>query len=297
MGNLDVFPTCGEMCGSSWGGNRHNRTKADQRQKGRRSMASRTKSHWSPCFIWGLAILPTLSCIWLSCLEGGMAGLVARAVPPPPPCHLLFSIPGLNRKQTNKQELPVLSCTKPCWNAGSVSEIVTEQNFVPWNCTSFPFQREILSIYLLEIQKELPLQYGPFSGLLNMLWFVVVCSNPSVAIFITIPFFFSTCIESERGKVNWCNLIKSQCKCRDCQEISYASDFWHFKKKYWLSFSHLPGAGEWRNFWSNNLLCLYRFTEAFMNIAQSLLTLAAWYVITLFHTETRRANLAFCSKP
>lgn len=110
-------------------------------------------------------------------------------------------------------------------------------------------------------------------------------------------FFFSTCIESERGKVNWCNLIKSQCKCRDCQEISYASDFWHFKKKYWLSFSHLPGAGEWRNFWSNNLLCLYRFTEAFMNIAQSLLTLAAWYVITLFHTETRRANLAFCSKP
>lgn len=110
-------------------------------------------------------------------------------------------------------------------------------------------------------------------------------------------FFFPTCIESERGKVNWCNLIKSQCKCRDCQEISYASDFWHFRKKYWLSFSHLPGAGEWRNFWSNNLLCLYRFTEAFMNIAQSLLTLAAWYVITLFHTETRRANLSFCSKP
>lgn len=104
MGNLDVFPTCGEMCGSSWGGNRHNRTKADQRQKGRRSMASRTKSHWSPCFIWGLAILPTLSCIWLSCLERGMAGLVARAVPPPPPCHLQ-SLLSIENKRTNKSFL------------------------------------------------------------------------------------------------------------------------------------------------------------------------------------------------
>ena len=32
---------------------------------------------------------------------------------------------------------------------------------------------------------------------------------------------FSACLNSERGKVKWCNLIKSQYKCRDCQEISY----------------------------------------------------------------------------
>lgn len=42
---------------------------------------------------------------------------------------------------------------------------------------------------LLKFQNELPLEYGPFSGLLNVLWFVVLCLNPSVAIFITIPFF------------------------------------------------------------------------------------------------------------
>lgn len=105
LGNLDVFPTCGGMCGSSWGGNRNSRTKADQRQKGRRSMASRAKSHWGPCFIWELAILPTLSCIWLLCCKWGMTGLVARAVPPPPPCLLLHSIPALIRKQTSKSFL------------------------------------------------------------------------------------------------------------------------------------------------------------------------------------------------
>lgn len=76
-----------------------------------------------------------------------------------------------------------------------------EQNFVPLNSISFSFQWETLSIPSLKIQNELPLEYSPFSGLLNALWFVVLCLNPSVAIFNTI-LFFSACLNSGRGKVN-----------------------------------------------------------------------------------------------
>lgn len=199
------------MCGSGWGGNRHARRK--RQTEGRRKKLQKLKDveFKSPCFHMrnGHTV----------CSEPHLAAASRSSSTTTffPPSSLNMCSRWKTNKQTKASCSLICKALLGCW-------LGIRGFYLAKLC---PTELHFISISTGKVINSLTENSGWTAFRIWSIFWITECPLAcgivlkSVCGYIYYNSFFSACLNSERGEVDWCNLIKPQCKRRDCQEISY----------------------------------------------------------------------------